>query len=185
MHVREVVTSVCWRCSDLLVSFSHNIVGMLNFHLHTSSVLDHMVTVASTMADKGLNFKLKEGLSAETSGERKSTCTCIKCSVNKLVGFWTNLRSHVVVFPCLIMCTLVDLLIPIVLSCQISHSFISNLPLLFSHFPNVLIAILLWCTMVYFKTAKWECEARYTYMYFENNCFCRVVLCCFVFFVSF
>ena len=32
------------------------------------SVLDHMDKVASTMAGRGLDFKLKEGLSAETSG---------------------------------------------------------------------------------------------------------------------
>lgn len=34
----------------------------------SSAVLDHMDKVASTVAEKGLNFKLKEGFSAETSG---------------------------------------------------------------------------------------------------------------------
>ena len=32
------------------------------------SVLNHMDQVASTVAEKGLNFKLREGFSAETSG---------------------------------------------------------------------------------------------------------------------
>ena len=32
------------------------------------SVLNHMDRVASTVAQKGLNFKLREGFSAETSG---------------------------------------------------------------------------------------------------------------------
>lgn len=34
-----------------------------------NAVLDHMERVASTMASRGLNFKLKEGFSAETSGQ--------------------------------------------------------------------------------------------------------------------
>ena len=37
--------------------------------VHMHLVLDHMERVASTIAKKGLNFKLKEGLSAETSGK--------------------------------------------------------------------------------------------------------------------
>lgn len=40
----------------------------VSFRIHTLPVLDHMERVASTMASRGLNFKLKEGFSAETSG---------------------------------------------------------------------------------------------------------------------
>jgi selenide,water dikinase len=40
----------------------------VSFRIHSLPVLDHMDKVASTMAGRGLDFKLKEGLSAETSG---------------------------------------------------------------------------------------------------------------------
>lgn len=38
------------------------------FKIHTLPILNHMDCVASTVAEKGLNFKLREGFSAETSG---------------------------------------------------------------------------------------------------------------------
>jgi selenide,water dikinase len=40
----------------------------VSFKIHTLPVLDHMNRVASIIASRGLDFKLKEGLSAETSG---------------------------------------------------------------------------------------------------------------------
>lgn len=40
----------------------------VSFSIHTLPVLNHMERVAATMCERGLNFKLKEGLSAETSG---------------------------------------------------------------------------------------------------------------------
>lgn len=46
----------------LIIILNYSIIHMF------STVLDHMNRVASVMAGRGLDFKLKEGLSAETSG---------------------------------------------------------------------------------------------------------------------
>ena len=46
----------------------NNYYGFSVCHVLLHSVLDHMYRVASTMAGRGLDFKLKKGLSAETSG---------------------------------------------------------------------------------------------------------------------
>lgn len=40
----------------------------VSFKIHSLPVLDHMYSVATVMAERGLDFKLKNGLSAETSG---------------------------------------------------------------------------------------------------------------------
>uniref|UniRef100_A0AAN0IPW5 Selenide, water dikinase n=2 Tax=Amphimedon queenslandica TaxID=400682 RepID=A0AAN0IPW5_AMPQE len=40
----------------------------VSFVIHSLPILDHMDVVASKAADNGLNFKLREGFSAETSG---------------------------------------------------------------------------------------------------------------------
>ncbi len=47
---------VCGVCLTLLVA------------LFLPAVLDHMDVVATTVAGKGLDFKLRDGYSAETSG---------------------------------------------------------------------------------------------------------------------
>lgn len=40
----------------------------VSFRIHSLPIFDHMDRVASTIAGKGLDFKLREGFSAETSG---------------------------------------------------------------------------------------------------------------------
>ena len=61
-------------CLTLLASFFlPSPISHQNMYIHIAPVvLDHMDRVASTMAERGLNFKLREGLSAETSGEVSS-----------------------------------------------------------------------------------------------------------------
>lgn len=50
-----------------VLNFNFNFTHTLFFLL----VFEHMDRVASTVAEKGLNFKLREGFSAETSGKRE------------------------------------------------------------------------------------------------------------------
>jgi selenide,water dikinase len=40
----------------------------VSFVIHTLPIFDHMDKIATRSAEKGLNFKLREGFSAETSG---------------------------------------------------------------------------------------------------------------------
>ena len=53
------------------------------YHAHTlySQVFEHMDRVATTVAAKGLNFKLREGYSAETSGTDMWGCGHVGCVV--------------------------------------------------------------------------------------------------------
>ncbi len=44
-----------------------------------SSVFEHMDRVASTVAERGLDFKLREGYSAETSGENPLPDLSVTC----------------------------------------------------------------------------------------------------------
>ena len=57
-------------------------------------VLDHMDRVASTMAERGLNFKLREGLSAETSGEVTSSVPVFAVYNVVLYIHYTSFQRH-------------------------------------------------------------------------------------------
>uniref|UniRef100_A0A1X7VYW3 Uncharacterized protein n=1 Tax=Amphimedon queenslandica TaxID=400682 RepID=A0A1X7VYW3_AMPQE len=45
-----------------------DVLMSISFVIHSLPILDHMDVVALKAADNGLNFKLREGFSAETSG---------------------------------------------------------------------------------------------------------------------